>query len=236
MPRLPALKFTLAAAILTFTAARAHAQVQPGQIGGQDFSAEEVEMFQQMQQMGQQIQQNIQNSGINMDEFGQQMAAQFQGGNFDPEAIQQMLIDKGIITQDMMNQMQGTVRKASLASVRRQMNCTDEEWALLEARITRIIAAQTDVNLNQPVTGGNRGAQSRMLSPPSQNSEAAKALRDLKAILREQNPPDAMITPRLMAWRAAHQKARVELAAAQEDLIKILTLRQEAVLIQIGIL
>jgi hypothetical protein len=235
MPRLSLLKVSLAALITLAAASRAGAQ-QQGEVVMPEISAEEMEMFQQMQQMGQQVMQNIQNSGMDMQELGQQMREQAMNGTFDPEAMQQMLIDRGIITQDMMNQLQGTVQKAGLASVRRQMNCSDEEWALLDTRIRRIIAAQTDVNLNQPVTSGNRGAQSRMLSPPTQNSEAAKALRDLKAILREQNPPDAMITPRLMAWRAAHQKAKAELEAAQADLIKILTLRQEAVLIQIGIL
>jgi hypothetical protein len=229
----------LAASLVVGTPFRAQAQQQGG--GGgfvmPDLSPEEAAQVEQMQAIGQQIFQNIQDSGIDMQQMMQDMAQQYQNGTFDPEAMQQMLIDKGIITQDMMNSMQSSARKLGLASVRRQMNCTDEEWAIIETKIARVIAALGDTNLNKQSGGANMGGVgSRMLSAPAQNTVAAKAFRDLKAVLREPNSSDTMIITRLQAWRDAYAKAQVELAAAQEDLVKILTLRQEAVLITIGVL
>ncbi len=227
-------------ALAAFATIQARAQVQAGGMGAAainpDLSPEDQAQVQQMQQMGQQIQQNIQNSGIDINELRQQMADQYQNGTLDPEAMQQMLIDKGIITQDMMNQMQGSVRKLSLSAVRRQMNSTDEEWAIIEAKIGRVLNAQADVSLNKQGAAGGGNATSRMLAPPSQNSQAAKAYRDLKAILREPNASENMIAAKLQAWRDAYAKAQVELVAAQDDLVKVITLRQEAVLLILGVI
>ncbi len=191
-------------------------------------------MFQQMQQFGQQMQQNMQTAGIDPQEIFGNIGQQMQDGTFDPDAMQQMLIDKGVITPDMMNQMQGTMQKYNLSSIRRELNSTDEEWSILEAKITRILAAQSDVDINKQQAAGGMGRG--MMAPPNQNSAAAKALKDLKAVLKEQATPESTISAKLQIWRAAHEKAQIELAAAQGDLTKVVTLRQEATLLRLGVL
>jgi len=41
---------------------------------------------------------------------------------------------------------------------------------------------------------------------------------------------------KLKAWRAAHERAKGELDAARADLLRVVTLRQEAILLGIGLL
>ena len=47
---------------------------------------------------------------------------------------------------------------------------------------------------------------------------------------------ESQLQIRLRDWRKLHEKARAELAKAQEDLMKVLTLRQEAVMMIVGVL
>ena len=62
------------------------------------------------------------------------------------------------------------------------------------------------------------------------------ALSDLQATLADAKTTPEQIQDKLAALRAARQKARAELAAAQKDILELLTPDQEAILVNLGLL
>ena len=208
-----------------------------------------MDQMTQMQTVVQQIQQNIQNAGADPQAIFQDIAQQAQNGNIDLDAVQRDFIAKGYMTQQMadqlrgtMNQMAGTYRSASLNTIRLQLAASDEEWAVLLPKIQRVLAALQDAA--RPATtgrtglggmGGLGGLGGVAIAQPTP-SEISKAFQDLQNVLQDPNTPEDLIAIKLRAWRALHQKARAELAAAQDDLVSILTLRQEAILMNLGML
>jgi len=75
--------------------------------------------------------------------------------------------------------------------------------------------------------GGDRGGRGRG------GSEESQALRT--ALERESTSPDD-IKAKLAAVREQRKKAAAELAAARAELLKVVTVRQEAVLVSMGML
>ena len=217
-----------------------------GGFGGMtpDQQAAMMDQIQQMQNVVQQIQQNMQNAGVDPQSIFQDIAQQAQNGNLDIDALQQQFINQGYMTQQMadqlrgtINQMQGTYRNASLNNIRLQLNASDEEWNVLLPKIQRVLAALQDVAQPAAVSGrGGMGGMGGLVLAQPAVSQVARAFQELQDILKEPNAGEDSIAAKLRAWRALHEKARAELAAAQEDLVSILTLRQEAILLNLGML
>jgi hypothetical protein len=63
-----------------------------------------------------------------------------------------------------------------------------------------------------------------------------QALMDLLAATNDPKTTPEQLKEKLAAVRAARQKARADLAAAQKDLLELLTSDQEAVLVDLGVL
>jgi hypothetical protein len=63
-----------------------------------------------------------------------------------------------------------------------------------------------------------------------------KAWKALQSALEDKNLAEVTLKGRLDAWRNLHEKARAELRGAQSDLMGVLTLRQEAVMLMVGVL
>ena len=61
-----------------------------------------------------------------------------------------------------------------------------------------------------------------------------KAMTQLRTTLENQSATPEEIKTQLTAVRQAREKAKQDLAVAQQDLKKILTLRQEAMLVEMG--
>jgi len=205
-----------------------------------------MNQIQQLQAIGQQVMQNMQNAGVDPQAFMQDIQQQIQTGTFDLNATQQKLIAQGFMTQQMadqlrgtMNQMQGTIRNSSLNTIRLQLNASDEEWSVLLPKIQRVLIALQDVALPTVQTNARGGAGGTnimgglALAQPTL-SDVTKAFMDLQDALKNPNAADDLIGARLRTWRTLHDKAISELAAARADLVNILTLRQEAILLNLG--
>ena len=106
--------------------------------GGVDFNDPDT---QELMQMGMQMFQRMQDAGIDF----QDLAQQAQSGTLDAQAFQQMLIDKGVIDNDMMNKMQKTGLRMVSKVIKQQLASTDEEWALIGPRIEKVIELNTVV-------------------------------------------------------------------------------------------
>jgi len=158
------------------------------------------------------------------------------GGMFDPARMREMMEQR----------------------MKEQLGATDAEWQVLGPRLTKVM------NLSRQVGGGmgrmmmgrrgrqggpqggpeggpqdqQRGARRGARNPfgggePTAVDTAAEALQTALGNT-EATPED--IKAKLTTLRSAKEKAKQELAKAQQDLRQVLTLRQEAQLVLMGML
>lgn len=122
-----------------------------------------------------------------------------------------------------------------------QLASSAEEWKTLGPRVMKVY------DLNQQLSGfgrggmfgsGRRGPQADQPSPPGtparELSAVEKASDQLRTTLDNTAAKPEDITKQLAALRTAKQAAKKELATAQQELRKAVTVRQEAQLVLMG--
>lgn len=211
-----------------------------GQVGAQfgppdlsQLSPEEQQAVQDMREMGTTIFQRMQDKGINMQEWGQNLMQQMQDGSFDPAAFQQKMIDDGILDEGMVTKMQKTGQSAAMGNIRRQLIVTDEEWAVLLPKVEKVVAAMSDVGV---LTQGQPGGAGMMMGGPAPSMDINKAAKKLKDALKDPGSTPATIKECLEGYREIRDLAKKRLSTARDDLQGVATIRQEAILMKIGIL
>ena len=225
-----------------------------------------MQQIQGMMQIGGQVMQNIQDAGDDPATVIQAVQQQMQDGTIDFDTLQKQMIDKGYMSQDMvqqmqtiMGQMQGSVQKllvnTTYSRIKQLLNPTEEEWAILMPRVKRVLDLQAEVaqggdtmNKENGVLGvggigGGMGAMGRgmgfatqVAGPQGSNTDLGKAWKRLQAAVEDRRIGDDALRLKLQEWRVLHERARAELKAAQDDVVNILTLRQESVMLLVGVL
>ncbi len=147
-------------------------------------------------------------------------------GNFDPAQFRQRMAER----------------------MKEQLGVDDQAWKVMEPRLMKVM------ELNRQANAGNRGmfgmmgrggrggpggdqgpqADRRGRGPQGEQTALEKAMTQLRTTLENQSATPEEIKTQLTAVRSAREKARQELAVAQQELKKILTLRQEAMLVEMG--
>jgi hypothetical protein len=147
------------------------------------------------------------------------------GGRFDPAQMRQMM------TQRM----------------KEQLGVDDQAWKVMEPRLMKVM----ELNRQASGMGGrggmffggprgqrpgseDRGPGNRPAAPGQQDRELSpldKATEQLRTTLENQSASPDEIKKQLTAVREAREKAKQELAVAQQELRQILTVRQEAQLV-----
>ncbi|MGI6456907.1 MAG: hypothetical protein ACOX5R_14980 [bacterium] len=151
--------------------------------------------------------------------------AQDQGNRrFDPEQFRQM----------MMN------------GIKDQLNASDDEWKVLEPMVAKVMDLQREARSGAPrgfmgfgrggrggdgPDGGRGGRGGRGFGP-----ELSKEAEALERALESENTSASEIQAKLDAYRDAQKKKESALKKAQDDLRKVLTVRQEATLVLMGTL
>jgi hypothetical protein len=107
------------------------------------------------------------------------------------------------------------------ANLSKDLGVSPEEWAVIQPRAADVFYLQ-----HAPTGGGDSPAALRV----------AQGYRELMAVLENKEAKPEEIKAKLTSLRAAKEQARRELAKAQQDLRKLMTLRQEAVLVLNGLL
>jgi hypothetical protein len=126
-----------------------------------------------------------------------------------------------------------------MSQIKEQIQANDDEWSVLAPRVERVMKAQREVQAGHDPRGVREPRPPKEPRPdePSRPvsvvSETAKAL---SATLWDQSSAASEIRRQVMAIRDARARARRELTQAQEELRQLLTYRQEAVLIIMGLL
>jgi len=152
------------------------------------------------------------------------------GGNFDPAEMRQRMMERW----------------------KEQLGADDEAWKVIEPRLTKVMELSRDAMpggrgmfgfgmRGGPGGPGGRGGDNanRPRFPGQENREPTageKAAEALNTTLENQSASAETIKQQLTALRAARVKAQQDLAAAQQDLKQILSVRQEAILVVNGML
>lgn len=142
------------------------------------------------------------------------------GGNFDPAEFQKRMMER----------------------VREQLEVkSDDEWKIIEPRVTKVMEAQRDARMGGGFGRGGRagpggpgggtdqggGNRTRPGTEPNPDSEALQKAVEAKA-------PAEEIKAKLAKFREAKKTKEAVLAKAQEELKKVLSLRQEATAVMSG--
>jgi hypothetical protein len=124
--------------------------------------------------------------------------------------------------------------------IKQQIGAKDDEWAAIQPALEKVMNAQRDVQAGarggMMGGGGRRGNQGGGATPAAGTSELAKAIAELQAALQNPDTPPEQIKAKLQAVRDARAKAKDALVKAQKELQALLTQRQEAVFVEMGIL
>jgi hypothetical protein len=151
------------------------------------------------------------NNGGGNNGGGRQRGQGGQGGNWDPAQFQQRIMD----------------------GIKEQLKAPDDEWKVIEPKLKKVMDASAATRaggfgFGGRGRGGPQGGDNAEQQPTTELGKAAKELRDL---LKTENPTADQITAKLKAYRDARDKANAELKAAREALKEVLTEKQEAQLV-----
>ena len=144
------------------------------------------------------------------------------------------------------------MRRRMAERMKELLQVNDQQWEQLQAQIQKIHELQRDAGEGPPRPPGppsgpppDNGEGGPPRPPPGergfgpgddrQPSEVQERMRDLQSALDADAKPDE-IKAKLEALREARAEAKRKLTAAQEELRKMATVRQEAVLVDIGLL
>jgi hypothetical protein len=129
------------------------------------------------------------------------------------------------------------------------LGASDEEWKVIQPRLQKVMELNRQVNaLGRGMMfggrgqtmgpGGRTGQRTRPGTgqPQREPSAIEKATEELQEVLRSENAKPEQIKEKLTALRKAKEKASKDLATAQNELKKDLTVKQEAILVLSGYL
>jgi len=141
------------------------------------------------------------------------------GFNRDPEQMQKMMLDR----------------------VKQQIEASDEEWTVIEPRISNVmkLSMQSRFGGMRSMMGGPGGPGGRERedgqdSPAKSGIE--KAAEELQTVLKDTEATPEQIKAKLAVLRKEKEKSQTELITAKAELVSVLTLRQEATLVGLGML
>ena len=151
------------------------------------------------------------------------------GRMFDPEQMRQMMEQR----------------------MKEALGVTDDEWKVLGPRVMKVQELSRQANAGGRGMGmmfgrGRRGGPGGQGGPGGDRpggrgmnrelTEVEKIQEELQTTLENTASTPDQIKQQLTKLRAAKEKAKQELAKAQQDLRQVLTLRQEATLVLMGLL
>jgi hypothetical protein len=138
--------------------------------------------------------------------------------------------------------------------LKQQLGATDDEFAAIQPKIQAVMNDQRDAQTggmfggrggrggrgggggNAGGNGGNGGGGQGGAAAATPESDVAKAAADLQTTLDQKDATPDDIKGKLETLRTAKKAAKETLSKAQDDLKSVLTQRQEAVLVEFGML
>jgi hypothetical protein len=131
--------------------------------------------------------------------------------------------------------------------LKEQLGSTDDEWKILEPRLAKVVNLTMEARVSGTGIagmlmggggGGRRGGgfMSGLFGASTEPSAVETAGQNLQKVVDNKESTKEDFRAALSTLREARAKVRVELETAQKDLREILSVRQEAQLVSMGIL
>lgn len=135
-------------------------------------------------------------------------------GGWDPEAMRQRMLDR----------------------VKETLGSTDEEWKALQPKVEAVqkLVMQGRMGMFGRRRGG--GDPNQPQQQPEATNDVQKLTQELQALLDNKDSDPKVVAEKLKALREARDKSKVDLKKAQDELRELLTPRQEAQLVLMGLL
>jgi len=131
------------------------------------------------------------------------------------------------------------MRQRWMERIKENLQATDDEWKVIQPRLEKVMTLSRQTT-GLRMMGGRRGGERPGGPGPAMSSAEVspvqKAASELESVLANKEAKPAEIKAKLDALREARQKAKKELSEAQASLKEILTARQEAQLVLMGLL
>jgi len=171
-------------------------------------------------------QKNTQTSGSQQ---GAQSGSQQQGGPGGQQGFGQM-------GGQQAGQMQTMITQA----LKQKLGCTDDEWTVLGPKVLKVytlLSSQSTGLQMRQLMGNSRQGNSQGRSGSNQSTSSDdKTIEELQTLLLSEDTTSTQLKSKIAEVRKAKEKTRQELAKAQKDLRELLSLKQEAILISLGML
>ena len=155
---------------------------------------------------------------------GSDFAEMMKGGEFDIKKFEKRI-------QGRMNGM-----------IKNDLKITDEEWTIIEPRLARVIELTNNNNARLATfrkMSRRWYADSGIVLKKYENevkNPVENASDNLSAIVNSETATTEEIKAALTKLRAAREATQQEIVKAQEELMEVLTIKQEAKLVMYGIL
>ena len=139
----------------------------------------------------------------------------------------------------------GEGRRGTPEEFRQRMNdrlksslkASDDEWAVIQPLIEKVTTKQREASGNRFGGRGGRGGRGGDDNTNNQpQTGAAAASQALRTTLENESASPDDIKAKLTALRESRKKAQAEVDKAREELKAVLSVRQEAALVSMGIL
>ncbi len=169
--------------------------------------------------------------GIDPRDFFEEVRKASPDGSFDLDIVKQKLVEKGLVDQETVDRMQASVQQLGTSRLKEQLGVSNDEWAALLPKIQKVVDAA--------YAAGIRSQRLEMmgLRPTTKGpTEVGKAMQEMRDTSKDSTANPQLIAEKLNAWRTLRQQAEERYAAAQKELVSILTRRQEGVLVLAGLL
>jgi hypothetical protein len=137
----------------------------------------------------------------------------FGRGNFDPAQMQQRMLDRA----------------------KEQLGFTnDTDWSAVEPLVQKVMDARRESMMS--MFGGFRGRRGAQDNGGGNPNRPSTPERDALQQAIDSNAPAAQIASALEKYRASQKTKQAKLEAAQADLVKVLSPKQEAAAVLMGLL
>ena len=132
------------------------------------------------------------------------------------------------------------MRQRMSERLKEMLAASDDEWKVLQPRIEAIQQQKRDSGggMGGMMFGGGGGGFRPPGSPGDDQpkSEVQQKAADLRTVTDNKDSKPVDIKEKVAALRAAKEKSKAELQKQQAELREIVTIRQEAVLIMLGVM
>lgn len=133
------------------------------------------------------------------------------------------------------------------SNLKELLGSTDEEWEIIGPKVLNVysltMASSQSRGFNMRTVGRNttRGSmqgdtQGRGMDNRFMNTTGGTAFQELQTLLESEDTTTTQLKNKIAEVRKERETARQDLAKAQKQLRELLTLKQEAILISIGML